>query len=99
METTAISIYCCKGNSKRMYTCMIYCSDYGTMVERKFKDAGLVTDLQPLGLRSMAELLDTITRHGVLYAAVVTLQHEVHRSITINILHGTPQGKVCFCIH
>jgi len=64
------------------------------MVERKFKDAGLVTDLQPLGMRSMAELLDTITRHGVLYAAVVTLQHEVHRSITINILHGTPQGKI-----
>jgi len=64
------------------------------MVERKFKDSGLVTDIQLLGMRSMAELLDTITRHGVLYAVVVTTQHEVHRSVTVNILHGTPQGKI-----
>lgn len=68
------------------------------MVERKFKDSGLVTDLQLLGMRSMAELLDNITRHGVLYAAVVTTQHEIHRSVTINILHGTQQGKRCWLL-
>lgn len=65
------------------------------LVERKFKDSGLVTDLQFLGMMAMAELLDNVTRHGVLYAVVITSQHEVHRSVTVNILHGTPQGKLC----
>ena len=34
-----------------------------------------------------------MARRGVLYAVVITSQHEIHRSVTVNILHGTPQGK------
>ena len=29
-----------------------------------------------------------------MYAITVSQQHEVHRSLTLNILQGTPQGKI-----
>ena len=63
------------------------------MVQRRLKAVGLVVDLHFHGTQPIMELLDDVARRGVLYAIVITSQHEVHRSVTVNILHGTPQGK------
>lgn len=81
---------------------------YAEMVERRLKTVGLVVDVQIHGATPLTELLDSVARKGVLYAIVITSQHEVHRSVTVNILHGTPQGNkykvfvyclfvCCFC--
>ena len=66
---------------------------YAEMVQRRLKAVGLVVDLHFHGTQPIMELLDDVARRGVLYAIVITSQHEVHRSVTVNILHGTPQGK------
>ena len=42
---------------------------------------------------SLSTALDDVSRRGVLYAIVLTAQHEMHKSVTVNILHGTPQGE------
>lgn len=63
------------------------------MVERRLKALGLVVELHFHGTQPISELLDDVARRGVLYAIVITSQHEIHRSVTVNILHGTPQGK------
>ena len=63
------------------------------MVERRLKSVGLVVELHFHGAQPISELLDDVARRGVLYAIVITSQHEIHRSVTVNILHGTPQGK------
>ena len=77
---------------------------YAEMVERRLKQVGLVVDVKIHGATPLSELLDEVARRGVLYAIVITSQHEVHRSVTVNILHGTPQGNkctvcACLCVH
>uniref|UniRef100_A0A2R5L602 Putative nuclear receptor coactivator 5 strongylocentrotus purpuratus n=3 Tax=Ornithodoros turicata TaxID=34597 RepID=A0A2R5L602_9ACAR len=66
--------------------------NYAEMVERRLKNLGLQVDL--LFLKDEALLsraLEDLTQQGTLFAAVVTEQHEVHGSVTINILYGVPQ--------
>lgn len=64
---------------------------YAELVQRRLKSVGLVVDLHFHGTQPIVELLDDVARRGVLYAIVITSQHEVHRSVTVNILHGSPQ--------
>lgn len=43
---------------------------------------------------SLADALDAAANRGLLYAMIVTSQHELHRSVTLTILHGrNPQGE------
>ena len=43
---------------------------------------------------SLADALDDAAQRGLLYAIIITSQHEMHRSVTLTILHGrNPQGK------
>ncbi|XP_070537105.1 nuclear receptor coactivator 5-like isoform X2 [Ptychodera flava] len=66
--------------------------EYAESVERSLKQVGLVVDITYLGTDiSLAQALDDVSRRGVLYAIIVTSQHALHRSVTLNILHGTPQ--------
>ncbi|XP_078606635.1 uncharacterized protein LOC144879253 isoform X10 [Branchiostoma floridae x Branchiostoma japonicum] len=66
--------------------------NYAEMVERRLRDLRLLTDMIFLNEQvSLAQALDDVSRRGVLYAVIVTSQHEMHRSVTLNILHGTPQ--------
>ncbi|KAG1680649.1 Nuclear receptor coactivator 5 [Nymphon striatum] len=65
---------------------------YAESVERRLKNLGLTVDL--LFLKDEAALLptiDDIARRGSLFAIVVADQNEAHRSVTLNILYGTPQ--------
>lgn len=66
--------------------------NYAEMVERRLKNLGMQVDL--LFLKDEALLsraLEDLTQRGTLFAVVVTDQHEVHGSVTVNILYGVPQ--------
>ncbi|CAN8024236.1 unnamed protein product [Ixodes persulcatus] len=65
---------------------------YAEMVERRLKNLGMQVDL--LFLKDEALLsraLEDLTLRGTLFAVVVTDQHELHGSVTVNILYGVPQ--------
>ena len=40
-----------------------------------------------------AKAMEQLTQRRIPFAITINAQNEVHRSITLNILHGTPQGK------
>lgn len=37
-------------------------------------------------------MIEEASKRGHLFAIVINSQNEVHQSLTLNILHGTPQG-------
>ena len=43
---------------------------------------------------SVLRIVDNISKSGSLYAVVITSQNMYHKSCTLNILHGAPQGIV-----
>jgi hypothetical protein len=64
------------------------------MVERRMKQNMMAVDIQVLLENESSQvLIDGATRRNIPFAAVINQQNEVHQSITINILHGTPQGE------
>lgn len=65
------------------------------MISGRVKFFGLVVEMVSLSHTvSLADALDAAANRGLLYALIVTSQHEVHRSVTLTILHGqNPQGK------
>jgi len=42
----------------------------------------------------LPKAVEDATRRGLLYAVILKEQNELHHSLTLNILHGTPQGMV-----
>lgn len=63
------------------------------MVGRKVRDLGMVVDLIFLNTEvSLTQALEDVSRARTPFAIIITQQHEVHRSCTVNILFGTPQG-------
>ncbi|XP_033117340.1 nuclear receptor coactivator 5-like isoform X2 [Anneissia japonica] len=65
---------------------------YAEIVERRLKEQALNVGMIFLSTElTMMKALEDVTRRDVLYAIVITSQHELHRSVTLNILHGTPQ--------
>ncbi|XP_022083925.1 nuclear receptor coactivator 5-like [Acanthaster planci] len=66
--------------------------DYADLVERRIKALSLNTGLLLISNEgSLTQALEDVTRRKVLYAIILTTQNEVHRSVTLNILHGSPQ--------
>ena len=55
--------------------------------------SGIVTEMNVLlpGMDTLSTI-ETSTRLGRLFAVIVNEQNEIHRSITVNILHGAAQG-------
>lgn len=67
--------------------------EYAESVGRKVRDLGMVVDLIFLNTEmSLTQALDDVSRGGSPFAIVITQQHQVHRSCTVNIMFGTPQG-------
>lgn len=63
------------------------------MVERRLFELNMTVDMIFLiHDGALNKAIDDMTRRGVLYILVVQQQHEEHKSITVNIMHGTPQG-------
>ena len=77
--------------------------DYASLVGAQVREAGLVVETQQLSPTvSLADALDSAAHRGLLYAIIITSQHEMHRSVTLTILHGrNPQGIGTFhmCVY
>ncbi|XP_051986811.1 nuclear receptor coactivator 5-like isoform X1 [Xyrauchen texanus] len=66
--------------------------EYAETVGRKVRDQGMVVDLIFLNTEvSLTQALEDVSRARTPFAIIITQQHEVHRSCTVNILIGTPQ--------
>nr|KAF6330552.1 nuclear receptor coactivator 5 [Myotis myotis] len=69
-----------------------FCRDYAESVGRKVRDLGMVVDLIFLNTEvSLSQALEDVSRGGSPFAIVITQQHQIHRSCTVNIMFGTPQ--------
>lgn len=72
----------------------ILCREYAESVGRKVRDLGMMVDLIFLNSEmSLQQALDDVSRGGSPFAIVITQQHQIHHSCTVNIMFGTPQGK------
>uniref|UniRef100_A0A3Q3E9A2 Nuclear receptor coactivator 5 n=1 Tax=Labrus bergylta TaxID=56723 RepID=A0A3Q3E9A2_9LABR len=66
--------------------------EYAETVGRKIRDLGMVVDLIFLNTEvSLTQALEDVGRARTPFAIIITQQHQVHRSCTVNILFGTPQ--------
>ncbi|OQR73483.1 hypothetical protein BIW11_09705, partial [Tropilaelaps mercedesae] len=66
--------------------------DYAENVERRLKNLGLKVDVLFLKDEALlAQALDDLGLRGTLYACVIGEQHEMHNSVTLNVLYGVPQ--------
>ena len=72
---------------------------YGETIENRIKEHCIITgvSVMPEGETATRMLEDFADRDG-LFAVFVNAQNEVHRSLTLNILHGTPQGRSSKCL-
>ena len=70
------------------------CRAYAESVEKKLKSHGLVVECAHLPETvPLLDELEDASKRGVLFGIIISSQHEVHRSVTVHILHGTQQGK------
>lgn len=44
--------------------------------------------------RTIPQMMEEGSKRGHLFGIVINSQNEVHQSLTLNILHGTPQGNI-----
>ena len=65
------------------------------MVKSRMEGVGVRVEMSTLNPTvSLADALDSAATRGMLYCIIITSQHEVHRSVTLTILHGrNPQGE------
>ncbi|KAG8191447.1 hypothetical protein JTE90_020699 [Oedothorax gibbosus] len=69
--------------------------NYAESVEARIKNIGILVDVLFLKDEALlTQTIDDIARRGSLYAMVINPQNETHGSVTLNILHGTPQGMI-----
>lgn len=66
---------------------------YAEFVEERLKMLGLTVDiLYPNEDVQMSRVLGNISSRGTLYAIIIEPINEEHDSLTVNILHGTPEA-------
>ncbi|KAK3086625.1 hypothetical protein FSP39_021183 [Pinctada imbricata] len=66
--------------------------NYGEFVERKLKALTLVVTLSVITEdKTIPQVIEESSKKGCLFAIVINSQNETHQSLTVNILHGTPQ--------
>lgn len=69
------------------------CREYAEYIEHRLKSIGLTVDLLfPNEDVPIGRVLANISSRGCLYAVLVMPINEEHRSLTLNILYGIPQG-------
>ena len=73
---------------------LILSRGYGESIQTRLRAMGISANVMfPPPEVSIFEIVDRISRSGSLYAVVITTQNMYHKSCTLNILHGAPQGK------
>lgn len=69
---------------------------YAESVRLRLNDVGLITELVVLRSDSNVNIVQgavqDAARRQVLFACVINEQNALHRSLTVNILHGQQQG-------
>ena len=79
---------------------LFWFSVFGGEIESRLGAMGISASLMfPPVKVPIADIIDRIAREGCLYAIVVSSQNELHRSCTLNILLGAPQGKIAHSLH
>ena len=69
--------------------------EYAEIIEARLKKLGLTVDLLfPNEDVPLTRVLGNIASRGCLYAIVIAPTNKEHHSLTLNILHGLPQGKI-----
>ncbi|ESN94806.1 hypothetical protein HELRODRAFT_193795 [Helobdella robusta] len=65
---------------------------YGESVKTRLLASGLTVEIKilPHDLTTLS-MVESAGRKGLLFAIIINDQNEIHRSITVNILHGSPQ--------
>lgn len=67
---------------------------YADALESKLRRLGILTMIEIVpSERDVGRVIDDCMRRRLLYAIVINDDNELHMSITLNILHGTPQGE------
>ena len=67
---------------------------YAEALEQRLRRINVLTAINRLPeYATLPRAMEECSRKRLLYAIVVGDENELHRSITLNILHGTPQGK------
>jgi len=75
---------------------------YAENIRSRLVSSGLTTELVPIrggGMDMNAMLASAVqdaVRRRVLFACIINEQNEMHRSMTVNILHGQLQGRSLF---
>jgi len=69
--------------------------NYAESIQSRFNAMGINTNIMfPPQDVSVLRIVDSVSRNGSLYAVVITSQNYYHKSCTLNVLHGAPQGIV-----
>lgn len=69
--------------------------EYAEFIESRLIKVGLTVDLLfPNEEVPLGRVLANISGRGTLFAIVVNMTNEEHRSLTLNILYGQPQGEL-----
>lgn len=65
---------------------------YGEFIDRKLATKSITTLVTVIPEeRTIPQMIEEASKRGHLFAIVINSQNEVHQSLTLNILHGTPQ--------
>ena len=78
-----------------MNRALFFCfRQYAEMLERRLSTFKMLCNIRLLPEElPPTKAMEELSRRRIPYAITINAQNEVHRSITLNILHGTPQGK------
>jgi hypothetical protein len=71
-----------------------YNRQYAESIEARLRQHALIIDIIviPEDL-TVPNMVEEAARQKFLFAIIINTQNETHKSLTLNILHGTPQGK------
>jgi radial spoke head protein 4A len=70
----------------------IQCRPYADLIESKLKPSGLLTHINVLPDESaVTQTVEEVAHRLIPFAVVINPQNQAHHSLTVNILHGTPQ--------
>ena len=70
--------------------------NYAESIDARLRLAALISDtiVIPENMQIPA-MVEEAQRKNCLFAIIINSQNESHKSLTLNILHGTPQGMCC----
>ena len=81
---------------------MVCFRNYAESIDARLRLAALISDIIVIPEdMSVPQMVEDAQKKNCLFAIIINSQNETHKSLILNILHGTPQGKqfIFLCIH